>query len=211
MAPRRRLTPINNIRPRLSTRILQHLGNNKRQTLREQEAQNPTIHLPQTILPPPWPAQLALAGDRVLRLVVREEAIEEEGVDDYEDEGEEAGDGEGVGYGDAFVDGVGVLEGDVSEGEVLVVGFNGVEDEEADDAGTVGLCQGAVFHRDAEYSHQDHVVENVAAGVSVDLVRHKAAVGKPTRSPRAVAAGAWRTAASPEPPSPEMKLKKQER
>lgn len=141
MTPRSRLTPIDNIRPRLPTRILQHLGNDKSQSLREQQAQDPTIHLPQPILPPPWPAQLALAGDRVLRLVVREEAIEEEGVDDDEDKGEEAGDGEGVGDWDALVHGVWVLEGDVCEGEVLVEGFDGVEDEEADDTGAVDLLE----------------------------------------------------------------------
>lgn len=33
------------------------------------------------------------------------------------------------------MNGVGILEGDVLEGEVLVVGFDGVEDPEADYAG----------------------------------------------------------------------------
>lgn len=144
--------------------------------------------------------------------MVREDAIEEEGVDDDEDKGEEAGDGEGVGDGDAFVDGVGVLEGDVSEGEVLVVGFDGVEDEEADDAGAVDRVRGDVLDKDREYSHQDHIVEDVAGRVSVEkLVRHKAAAGKPTRSPRAVGAGAWRTATWPGPPSPAMKLRENRR
>lgn len=67
---------------------------------------------------------------------MREEAIEEEGVDDDEKEGEEAGDGEGIYDWDAFVDGVGVLEGGACKGEVLVVGLDRVEDEEADYTGT---------------------------------------------------------------------------
>lgn len=69
-APRSRLTPINQIRSWLAARSLQGLRNDKGETLREQQAQNPTVHLPQTILPPPGTAQLALAGDLVLRLVV---------------------------------------------------------------------------------------------------------------------------------------------
>lgn len=71
---------------------------------------------------------------------MREKAIEEEGVNDDEEEGKEAGDGEGVGDGDAFVDGVWVLEGEVSEGEVLVEGFDGVEDVKTDDAAAVEDC-----------------------------------------------------------------------
>lgn len=56
--------------------------------------------------------------------MVREQAIEKEGVDYDEDEREEAGNAEGVLDRDALVDSVGILEGDVVEGEVLVVRFN---------------------------------------------------------------------------------------
>jgi len=69
--------------------------------------------------------------------VVGKQAIEEEGINDDEGEREGTGDAESVGDGDALVDGVGVLERDVGEGEVLMVGFDGVEDPEADDAGTM--------------------------------------------------------------------------
>lgn len=37
------------------------------------------------------------------------------------------------------MNGVGILEGDILEGEVLVVGFDGVEDPEADYAGTSSI------------------------------------------------------------------------
>lgn len=66
---------------------------------------------------------------------MREEAIDEEGVNDDEGEREGTGDTKGVCDWDALVDGVGILEGVVLEGEVLVVGFNGVEDPEANHAG----------------------------------------------------------------------------
>lgn len=69
--------------------------------------------------------------------MVGEQAIEEKGVDDNEDEGKGTGYAEGVGDRDAFVDGVGVLKRDVGEGKVLVVGFDGVEDPEADNAGAI--------------------------------------------------------------------------
>jgi hypothetical protein len=69
--------------------------------------------------------------------MVRKQAIDEEGIDDDQDEREEAGDAEGILDGNALVDGVRVLEGVIAEGEVLVIWFKGVEDPEADDAGTV--------------------------------------------------------------------------
>lgn len=66
---------------------------------------------------------------------MREEAIDEEGVDDDEGEREGTGDTKGVCDWDALVDSVWILEGVVLEREVLVVGFNGVEDPEADHTG----------------------------------------------------------------------------
>lgn len=131
-----RLAAINEIGSRLAARCLERLGDDKGNPLGKQQSQDTTIHLPETILPAPGPAQLALAGDRVLRLAVGEDAIDEEGVDDDQDEGECAGDAEGVGDWDALVDGVGVLQGIILQGKVLVVRFEGVEDGEADHAGT---------------------------------------------------------------------------
>jgi hypothetical protein len=58
--------------------------------------------------------------------VVGEQPIDEESVDDDQDERESTGDAEGVVDGDALVYGVGILEGDILEGEVLVEGFDGV-------------------------------------------------------------------------------------
>lgn len=68
---------------------------------------------------------------------MREQAIDEESIDDDQDEWEEAGDAEGILDGNALMDGVRVLEGDVAEGEVLVVRLQGVEDPEANDTDTV--------------------------------------------------------------------------
>lgn len=67
---------------------------------------------------------------------MREETVDEEGVDGDQDDGECTGDEEGIDDGDALMHGVGVLEGFVFEGEVLVEWFDGVEDVKANDADT---------------------------------------------------------------------------
>lgn len=78
------------------------------------------------------------------------------------------------------MDGVGILERDVGEGKVLVVGFDGVEDPEADDAGTREGQRGSgrAVERVLVYSHQDHVVGDVANGHR--LVWHSAGEKKQT-------------------------------
>jgi hypothetical protein len=126
MAPNYRLAPIDQVRPGFAAGILEDLGDHKGQSLRQQQAQDSTIHLPQTVLPSPRAPQLALPRDWVLGLVVGEQPIDEESVDDDQDERESTGDAEGVVDGDALVYGVGILEGDILEGEVLVEGFDGV-------------------------------------------------------------------------------------
>jgi hypothetical protein len=70
---------------------------------------------------------------------VREEPVNEEGVyGDYDERtAARAGDCSEDGY--AFVDGIGVLEGDVVQRKVLVVWFDSVQDVEAYDAGAVKL------------------------------------------------------------------------
>lgn len=82
-------------------------------------------------------SQLPLPRRRVLWLIVREQAINEQGVDDNESEWESTGDAEGIGHGDAFMDGVRILNGCVGEGEVLVERLNRVENREAGNAGPV--------------------------------------------------------------------------
>lgn len=92
-----------------------------------------------------------------------EDAIDEEGVDNDQDEGEGAGDAEGVGDWDALVDGVGVLQGVVLEGKVLVVGFEGVEDGEADHAGTgwVSGSMGGGGGGGGSDVHENDIVEDI--------------------------------------------------
>ena len=63
---------------------------------------------------------------------MREEAVDDEGVEGYDEDGADGGDDEGPGDGDALVHGVGVLEGVVLQSEVLVEGLDGVEGEEGD-------------------------------------------------------------------------------
>lgn len=104
--------------------------------MRQEETQDTTVHFPKSVLPSVRASELPLAGIRILGLIVREQAIDEEGVDYNQGQGESAGDAEGVGDGDALVHGVGVLDGDVLEGEVLMVGFDGIDDPESDHAGT---------------------------------------------------------------------------
>lgn len=58
--------------------------------------------------------------------MVREQSIDKERVDDDEDKGESTGYAEGVVDGDPFVHSVGILEGGILEGEMLVVGFDRV-------------------------------------------------------------------------------------
>lgn len=69
--------------------------------------------------------------------MVREQAIDPEGVDNDQDQGKDARDGKSEGDRNTLVHGVRVLEGDVAEGEVLVEWLDGVEDVEANDASTV--------------------------------------------------------------------------
>lgn len=71
--------------------------------------------------------------------MVREQAIDEESIDDYENEWEETGDAKGVLNRDALVDRIGILEGVVVEGEMLVVWFEGVEDEESNHTSAINI------------------------------------------------------------------------
>jgi hypothetical protein len=131
------LTTINKIGSGLAACILQRLGNDKSETLSQQKTQNTAIELPKSVLPAMRTSQLPLPRHRVLWLIVRKQAIDEQGVDDNEDQWETAGYAYGIGHGDAFMYGVRILDGDVVEGEVLVVRLNRVENGEAGNAGTV--------------------------------------------------------------------------
>lgn len=75
--------------------------------------------------------------------MVRENAIKEQRIDDYQSGREGAGYTEGVGDRDSLVDGVRILEGGVGEGEVLVVGLDGVKDPKTDYTGTGFRVSGA--------------------------------------------------------------------
>lgn len=112
LTPRRGFTPINNIRPWLAARILQCLGNNKRKSLRQDEAQEPAVELPQSILPPVRPRELPLSC-RLHGLVMREQPVDEQCVDGDYDERRAAGARDGGSDRDPLGVGVGVLQGDV--------------------------------------------------------------------------------------------------
>lgn len=130
--------------------------------MRQEETQDTTVHFPKSVLPSVRASEIPLAGVRILRLIVREQAIDEEGVDYNQGQGESAGDAEGVGDGDALVHGVGVLDGDVLEGEVLVVGFDGIDDPESDHTGTDTVSWGGMSLRWGSVIHENHIVEDVA-------------------------------------------------
>lgn len=74
---------------------------------------------------------------RVQWLIVRKQAIDEQGVDDNKNQWENAGYAYGIGHRDPFMYGIRILDGDVVEGEVLVVGLDLVENGEAGNTGTV--------------------------------------------------------------------------
>jgi len=71
--------------------------------------------------------------------VVGKEAIDEEGVDGDDHHGEAKGEREGLLDRHMFVFGVWILDGNVSQGEVLVVRFDRVKDVESNDEGTVAV------------------------------------------------------------------------
>lgn len=131
--------------------------------MRQEETQDTAVHFPESVLPSVWTSQLPLARDRILRLIVREQAIDKEGVGYNQGQGECAGNAEGVGDGDALVYGVRILDGDVLEGEVLVVWFHGIEDPEADDTGTNSVSW-VISLRRRGLLHENHIVEDVAVG-----------------------------------------------
>ena len=76
-----RLAPIDDIRSRFPTGVFQRLGDDKRETLRQQQAQKAAVELPQSILQPVRARQLPLPRHGILRLVVREESIDQQSID----------------------------------------------------------------------------------------------------------------------------------
>lgn len=92
---RPRLTPIDDIRSGFPTRVLQGLGNQERQTLRKQQAQEAAVELPQPILHPIRTRQFAFAAHGILRFVMRKQPIHQERVDRYYDQGCHARDEKG--------------------------------------------------------------------------------------------------------------------
>lgn len=70
---------------------------------------------------------------------MREQSIDEQRVDGDGNEGDNSGQAQGHGHRNRLVNGIGVLQGDVFEGERLVEGFDGIENVEAGDTGAVVL------------------------------------------------------------------------
>lgn len=107
------LASIHEIRTRLPAEVLQTASDDKGGTLSEEKAQPTTVELPE-------PVCEAISGPRVGGAsVMREPAVDEEGVDANDDGREETRNDQGPGYGHSLLDRVGVLYGDVVEGKVL--------------------------------------------------------------------------------------------
>lgn len=70
---------------------------------------------------------------------MRKQAVENDRVEYDSKDGETACYGQSHRHGDSFVDGIWILEGVVFEGEVLVEGFDLIDDEECNDEGSVGF------------------------------------------------------------------------
>lgn len=131
-----RFAAIDHIRPRLAAGRFQRLGNDESEGLRKHKAQKATVKLPQPIFPPIWTCKPFLPRYGVY-LVVRKQSVDEESVNEDDGEGGHARDTERHPHRDALMDGIRILEGFVLEGERLMIRFDGVDDVESDDAGTV--------------------------------------------------------------------------
>ena len=70
---------------------------------------------------------------------MREQAVDNDRVEDDSDDREAARYGESHGHGNSFVHGIWILQGVVSERKVLVERFDFVDDEESNDEGSA-LC-----------------------------------------------------------------------
>lgn len=76
-----RLAAIDDIRSRFTAGIFQHLGDDERKTLREQQAQEAAVELPQSVLHSIWSGQLLLPRRGVPGFIVREQSVDEQRVD----------------------------------------------------------------------------------------------------------------------------------
>lgn len=115
LAARPGLAPVNQIGSGLPTGVLQHLRDDERESLRQEQTQNSTIQFPQPILPSIPARQLPPPRRRFLgrRLVVRKEAIDDEGIDGDDDDGEGQRDQESLLDGNALLNGIGILQANV--------------------------------------------------------------------------------------------------
>jgi len=135
--------PVHEIWPRLSNCILQCTRNGESSTNAQSQAQDAAVQLPQPVFKP-IPSRQALdagSASKHARLV-REQAIDDECVNS--NDGSRSSndiDAEPL-DGHAFLDGKGVVQGVVVEGEVLVERWDLVDDGEGSDEDTVGGVDG---------------------------------------------------------------------
>lgn len=98
---------------------------------------------------------------------MREQAVNEQRIHCDYDEGGNAGDEQGFLDRNALMGGIGVLDGYVSQREMLVIGFDGIENVETSNATTivrrlVSDCDGSE-RKGTKYEHEDGIVDNISA------------------------------------------------
>lgn len=138
------LAPVDQVRSRLTARILQCAGDDECRSLGQHQPEDAAVELPQAVLEPVLAHQLPLSRRNVDRLAVREQPVQDDRVDDDDEHGEAAGDREGERDGHSLVDGVRVVQRVVLQRKRLVEGLDPVEDEESYDERTAGKKQKGV-------------------------------------------------------------------
>lgn len=132
------LAPVDQVRSRLTARILQCTGDDERCSLGQHQPEDAAVELPQPVLEPVLAHQPPLSRRNVDRLAVREQPVQDNRVDDDDEHGEAAGDREGKRDGHSFVDGIRVVQRVVLQSKRLVEWLDPVEDEETYDERAAG-------------------------------------------------------------------------
>lgn len=118
----------------LAAEVFETAGNYEGGTFGEKEAEDAAVEFPEAI----FEAVDAGPAGAASFTVVGEEAVEDEGVDCYDEHGHQDGYDAGEGDGYSFFFGVGVLDSVVFEGEGLVEGGNDAVDCCIDDSENAG-------------------------------------------------------------------------